>query len=105
MTRSEFARLLVQTTGLRNIYFTPERKERINFPCILYEPEGMTATAADNINYRVCKSYKVTVCSKDLNDVTETTGESLMKLPTARFVRYFCDDGVYHWVYKIYSKY
>lgn len=56
---------LVELLGSTNVYFQPPENIKLKYPCIVYERSNYDVDWADNIPYKTCKQYKVTLIYRD----------------------------------------
>lgn len=81
------------------VYFQPPPTLRMTYPCIRYETERLDGDTADNGTYLVHKGYNVIYISLDPDSEVP---EKLRMLPMCRFIRYYANDNLHHWVFTIY---
>lgn len=81
-------------------YFQPPENIKLKYPCIVFDRSGARIANADNINYRITKSYTITLITKNAdNDIYI---DKILELPMCSFDREFVTDGLVHEVFSIY---
>lgn len=91
--------LLEQLLGSTNVYFQPPEDKQMKYPCIVYQLDGIRSDYADSIPYRNAKRYLITYISK-IPDMY--IPDKIGLLPTASFNRFFIQDNLNHWAYRVY---
>ena len=56
---------LVSVLGTRYVYFQPPESVKMNYPCIVYEKQGVNSYYADDAHYIDRTRYNITVIDKD----------------------------------------
>lgn len=84
--------------GNENVYFQPPPSLLMHYPAIRYRLADIQNTFADNKVYIQTRAYEVTVI--DPNPDSEIV-ESVSKLPTCKFNRYYAADNLNHTVFLI----
>lgn len=107
LKRLKLHEYLVTILGTRYVYFDPPESLRIQYPCIIYELDGMDTTFADNRPHRITRRYQVTVVMPVTNDPTERASQNAVSdkiatLPMCTFSRSFPADNLNHHVYDLY---
>lgn len=82
-----------------HVYFQPPDGLQIQYPCIVYNLTDENPIFADDLKYRKYKVYEITVIDK--NPDTEIP-DVISELEYCDFNRYFVNDNLNHYVYKIY---
>jgi hypothetical protein len=80
------------------VYFQAPSKDKMEYPCIVYNIDGEDAKYADNNPYSLTLRYQVTVI--DRTPDTPIRGK-VANLPGSRFNRFFVADGLNHYVYNL----
>lgn len=91
--------LLEQLLGSTNVYFQPPKDKQMSYPCIVYQLDGIRSHYADGIPYRNAKRYLITYISKIPDAYIP---DKIGMLPTASFNRFFVQDNLNHWAYRVY---
>ena len=81
-------------------YFQPPENLQLKYPCIVFDRSGARITRADNVSYRITKSYTVTLITKSADN--DKYLDKLLELPMLTFDREFITDGLVHEVFSIY---
>lgn len=95
----ELQELLKSILESDNVYFQPPESKKLQYPCIVYEREGIEGTKADNMNYIRRVRYTLTLIG--LSPKSETI-DKLLDLPMCRYDRFFTSDGLNHDVFSLY---
>lgn len=98
-SRLELQKLLEDILGSRNVYFQPPESIKIKYPCIIYERSDDSIEYADDIKYRKCRVYSLTVIDK--NPDSEIP-DRLEDLDYCSFNRSFKSDNLNHTIYRLY---
>lgn len=85
--------------GNENVYFQPPESARIQYPCIIFNLNGMKTFRADNNLYGVKKGYIVTYIDPDPGS---TAPVEILSLPLCSFDRFFFSDNLNHYVFELY---
>lgn len=91
--------LLEQLLGSTNVYYQPPTNTKLEYPCITYQLDGVNSRYADGIPYRNAKRYLVTYISQRPDMFIP---DKIGSLPTASFNRWFIQDNLNHWSYRLY---
>lgn len=81
-----------------HVYHQGPGSAKMQYPCIVYKLTDIPIDSADNINYREYRRYEVTVIDKDPDSALR---EKVAKLPQCRFVRFFVNDSLNHYVFRL----
>jgi hypothetical protein len=81
------------------VYFQPPSKDKMVYPCIVYDLDDVDTSHADNEPYTITDQYQVTVIDRNPDTLIRKAVE---KLPRCSFNRKFVVDGLHHFVYKLY---
>lgn len=68
------------------------------YPCIVYKIADIPVRHADNIHYFDQREYELTVIDRNPDSPLR---EKVAKLPMCRFVRFFVNDGLNHYVFNL----
>lgn len=98
-SRLDLQTKLVTLLGTNNVYYQPPESLKMVYPCIRYELNDIDKDAADNLAYNLHKAYLVYVISKTPDPAV---CELLINLPYCSFSRAYKQDGLNHYVYKLY---
>lgn len=89
---------LKKALGTNEVYFQPSESITMHYPCIVYERYRINAKHASNIVYARSCDFRVTVVS---TVPYEETVDKLSVFPTAKYVRQYIKDNLYHDVFII----
>ncbi len=81
-------------------YFQPPENLKLKYPCIVFDRSGARIARADNVSYRITKSYTVTLITKSADN--DKYLDKLLELPMCTFDREFITDGLVHEVFSVY---
>ena len=95
--RLELQTLLESITP--HVYFQPPSNLAMQYPCIVYELDGMRSEFADNRSFRVTRRYQVTVIDRNPDTVLP---DKVVELPMSEFSRKFTADNLYHYVVNLF---
>lgn len=98
-TRLQLQDELEKILGSRNVYYQPPATIRMKYPCIVYGLDDYYTVYADNDPYASIRRYQLTYIDRDPD---APVIEELLKLRTCRFDRTFVNDGLYHYIFRIY---
>lgn len=100
-TRLQLQDELESILGSRNVYYQPPATLHMKYPCIVYGLDGYDTIYADNNPYAFAsrRKYQLTYIDRDPD---APVIEELLKLRTCRFDRMFINDGLYHYIFRIY---
>lgn len=100
-SRREFQKILESVISPYggNVYFQPPENIKLKFPCILFEVSSMDLTHADNTLYERVIQFSVMYISKTTN---EDVVDKLTALPYSWFERHFVQDGLNHYIFRIF---
>lgn len=91
--------LLVEVLGSDYVYYQAPSKEKMHYPCIIFERDRLDSVRADNKLYSQNNRYTITYV--DPLPTTEVQGKLLM-LPFCTHDRHFTNDNLHHDVFTIY---
>lgn len=95
----ELQTLLEQILGSRNVYFQPPKDKKLQYPCFVYQLDGIKAEYADGIPYQRGKRYLITYIDKSPDQFIP---DKIGAMPTAQFNRFYVGDNLNHTAYRIY---
>ena len=81
-------------------YFQPPENLKLKYPCIVFDRSGARVANADNLPYRITKSYTITLITRSADN--DKYLDKLLQLPMSSFDREFISDGLVHEVFSIY---
>lgn len=87
-------------SGVKNVYFAPETKGNMEYPCIRYDLADRNADFADNDRYIERSVYNVTYITRKPSDAIEVC-KKLESYKYTNFTRSYVNDGLYHYLYTI----
>jgi len=94
-----FLRKLIEYPKVK-IYFDPPEDVKMEYPCIVYNFDGVYSRSANNSkNYIKRDQYTITLMSEDPD---WSLPEVFMKLPYCHFDRPYIADNLHHWVFSLY---
>lgn len=82
-----------------NVYFQPPPNKVLQYPCLVYELEGIQVRRADNGPYSIMDRYQVTFIRQEPDSPVL---RELLGLPFSSFSRHFASDNLNHDVFVIY---
>lgn len=96
--RKELRKILSDTTGIpeNRVYFNPPSKDKLIYPCIIYERDIGNSKFADNKPYAFRIRYAITLINKDH---TADIIEKIAELPMCTYDRPYKADGLFHDVF------
>lgn len=83
----------------KRCYFEPPNSIEMSYPCIRYSRSNDQDTYADNIKYKRCKRYTVTVIDEDPDS---QIAKRVSDLSYCSSDRNYDSDGLSHFVYVLY---
>lgn len=98
-TRLETQTMLETVLGTTNVYFQPDSKVRLQYPCAIYNVAKPNMKYADNGVHLKFSHYRVTIVSKDPDD---PKAFALENLPHCAMANWYSADNLNHWVYDLY---
>lgn len=99
LRRYQLQYLLEGILGSKNVYFQPPQSKKIQYPCIVYQLDGVDAKHADNLPYARTKRYQVTWIGPNPDS---DTPDKIGALPMARFSGFHTASNLNHHVYQLY---
>ena len=97
--RKELNCLFKKTIGNDNVYFQPPPDIQMKYPCIVYELDNLDPIYADDITYKVWRSYQVTLITREPNSCLI---DKVSYLPRIHFNRFYAVDNLNHYVFTMY---
>lgn len=91
--------LLEQLLGSTNVYYQPPEDKKLEYPCIVYQLDGVKTEYANNLPYWNAKRYLITYIDRYPDMYIP---DKIALLRTASFNRFFVSDNLNHWVYRVY---
>lgn len=82
-----------------NVYFQPPPDKLLEYPCIVYELEGIQVRKADDGPYSIHDQYQITFIR---HEPDSPVIRELLGLPFSSFSRHFATSGLNHDVFVIY---
>lgn len=98
-TRLDLHNLLITIPEIGNrAYFQGPGKDRMEYPCIVYELDKEGGIHADNLVYNRQKKYTITVIDRDPESIVSDQVGELLKI---KMDRHFESDNLHHFVYNL----
>lgn len=91
--------LLEELLGSQYVYFQPPEDKKLTYPCIVYQLDGIQSKYGDNMPYRNAKRYLITYIDQKPDMYIP---DKIGLLPTASFNRFFIQNNLNHWAYRVY---
>ncbi len=91
--------MLITVLGSDYVYYQAPSKEKIHYPCIIFERSKITTNFANDRVYGKRTRYTVTYIDSTPQD---TVPNNLLDLPYCTHDRDFASDNKYHSVFTIY---
>lgn len=85
--------------GNDHVYFQPPENIKIEYPAIIYERRNIDARYSDNRVYNTTSEYNVTIVDSDPDSIIV---DKMSKFRTARYIRKYVSNGLYHDIFKIF---
>lgn len=98
--RLQLSNKLHEIPGVSRIYFAPETKGNMQYPCIRYDLSNRLSLNADNKKYIQHSAYNVTYITRNPTDAIPICN-ALESFTYSEFVRTYVNDGLYHYLYTI----
>lgn len=97
--RLKLQKLLEETLDSRNVYFQPPETIKMKYPCIVYQLDNMDPLYADDLVYKLLKSYQITLIDPNPDsDLKMKVGS----LPRSHFNRFYTSQNLNHYVFTMY---
>lgn len=90
---------LFKELGIKNVYFQPPETLKMQYPCIRYKLNDISARHANDLPYQQTRAYEVTYIDEDPDNEMY---EKISRLPMCRLYRQYVSDGLNCYVYTIY---
>lgn len=91
--------LLCNILGSRNVYFQPNSNVLMQYPAIRYRRSDISNEHANNDVYLSRNQYEIIVI---YTDPDSDLPDKVNQIPSARAIRSYVEDGLYHWIFTIY---
>jgi len=91
--------ILEAVLGNMHVYYQPPPSVVMQYPCIVYRRDSVSAKFADGVLYNHKKRYQVTVIDKNPDSLIP---DKVMLLPLCSFSTHFKKDNLNHDVYTLY---
>lgn len=88
---------LVEVTS--NVYFQPPSNSAMQYPCIVYQRDASYVDFADDIPYKGCKRYQLTVIDRNPDSVIPDEIEAMR---FCAFSRFFVAGDLNHFVFRLF---
>ena len=97
--RLELQDIFCDILGSSNVHYQPPNNIKMNYPAIVYKLADIKPNYANDGVYLSHTRYMATFIAKEPdNDVVY----KIVNLPTARFIRMYTEENLYHYVYELY---
>lgn len=97
--RRELQRSLEALLGSGNVYFQPPSDVKLQYPCIVYNLDGVDSDHANNNDYLVKKFYQVTYIDRKPDSPLV---DKLVTYPYSSLNSTMRVEGLNHYVFRIY---
>lgn len=97
--RLKLQELLERIQGNDSVHFQPGRNTEMEYPCILYNVDGLNTQWADNITYDQIIEWQVVVITRDPDS---ETWREIGRLPRSSLTRTAVVDNLYHYYFTLY---
>lgn len=97
--RLKLQELLEEIQGTDAVYFQPGPNTNMEYPCILYNVDGLDVDWADNLAYRQEVQYQVVVIDRDPDN---ETWRKIGALPKCSFIRSEVVENLNHYYLNLY---
>lgn len=101
-TRDELHTILCDILGSNHCYFSPPSNIRMQYPCIIYEPDGILTRHADDKRYFNKRRYTVTVIDECADSPIISRLFFRDEFLYLSHDRTFISGSMYHYVYTLY---
>ena len=91
--------MLVDVSGIDNIYFQPPENLKLKYPAIIYSIDDIDNRFASNKVYNQERAYQIIVVDKDPDSIIV---DDISTMDGIAFVRSYISDNIYHTVFKKY---
>jgi hypothetical protein len=97
--RLKLQEVLEEIQGSDAVYFQPPRNLQMEFPCTIYNVDGLDSEWADNLAYKQEIEYQVVVIQRDPD---ADTWLKVGRLPKSSFQRSEVVENLYHYYFSLY---
>ena len=97
--RLELQNIFCDILGSSNVHYQPPNNIKMDYPAIVYKLADIKPNYADDGVYLSHIRFMATFIT---DDPESSIVIKLAYLPTARFIRHYVDDNLYHYVYELY---
>jgi len=97
--RYDLNQLIIDVSGVTNVYFQPTVNIKMKYPCVVYHLGGASNKFANNSIYNKKKLYKLTIIDKDPDSEIP---DAISLLPYCSPGTPYITDGLNHFVYDLY---
>lgn len=98
-SRPDIQSFLEGILGSRNVYYQPPESLKMNYPAIVYSKSRIDTKHADDMKYKMCTGYTLTVIARRPEDPVNA---KLLELPYCSFDRSYVANNLNHDVYTLY---
>lgn len=88
---------LVEVTS--NVYFQPPANVTMDYPCIVYQRDSSYVDFADDIPYKGCKRYQLTVIDRNPDS---DIPDKIEAMRFCAFSRFLVADDLNHFIFRLY---
>lgn len=96
--RLKLQTLLETILGSEEVYFQPGRNVTMDYPCIVYNVDGLDTQWADNLAYKQDVEYQVVVIDRDPDN---STWRAVGALPKCSFQRSEIVENLNHYYFNL----
>lgn len=82
-----------------NVYFQPPANVTMEFPCIVYQRDFSYVDFADDIPYKECKRYQLTVIDRNPDSILPDEIETMRY---CAFSRFLVAEDLNHFIFRLY---
>lgn len=97
--RLELHTILVGILGSENVYFQPPPTVKMEYPCIVYQPDFLLSDWADDVPYVRSKRYLVTVIDRNPDS---DIPDKIQALERCVYDRFYTAANLNHNVFKLF---
>lgn len=97
--RLSLQEVLEDILGTENVYFQPGSNVTMEYPCIVYNVDGLDTKWADNLAYDQTVEYQVTVIDRNPDN---ETWRKVGRLPKSSLTRTAVVDNLNHYYFTLY---
>lgn len=99
-SRLELHEELCKVLGSRNAYFQGPGQDRMSYPAVKYNLDGVNTKKADNKNYLMLNRYSLTVIDRDPDSTIWS--DLIDHFKYCSFNRFYKADNLNHWSLTLY---